>query len=204
MGHGFLNPLLLRIMGKFWMSMVGKDFEKGLAKLKSVIEWNACRGITSIMKVEEVTVNPFHYLAVRDTASIATISMKLGLTPWENGAAMKNKNWNVGRRLFAIYYSEFYEFWHGCCRTSEQTPKQMAMFYRWNQKVETLYCKILLALMKNSRCACNDSSICWEHGKENYRRSMGSVHDWSYRKKKKKKKKTPWNETDVYYPGWVM
>lgn len=99
------NPLL-RIMGKFMDSMVGKDFEKGLAKLKSVIESMPAGGITSAMKVEEVTVNPFHYLAVRDTASIATISMKLGTNYGKIGAAMKKQKLEMSGAPFAIYYSE--------------------------------------------------------------------------------------------------
>lgn len=103
MEMGF-NPLL-RILGKFMDGMVGKDFEKGLAKLKTVVENMPATSSTG-MKVEEVKISEMHYLAIRDTATVATIGMKLGKNYGIIGQAMKKQNLEMTGAPLAFYYSE--------------------------------------------------------------------------------------------------
>jgi len=100
-----MNPFK-RLMGKFMDGMVGPDFEKGLAKLKSINE-----SLPPEMKVEETELPAMNYFAVRDTASIPTISTKLGTDYHMIGAVMKKQNLIMAGPPFAIYYSDSQTNW---------------------------------------------------------------------------------------------
>ena len=97
-----MNPLL-RIIGKFMDGMVGKDFEKGLARLKSNLEKMPAGPALS---VEVIDFPGMHYLALRDTASLATIGQKLGEGYGRIGQAMGKQGLNMAGAPSAFYYSE--------------------------------------------------------------------------------------------------
>lgn len=97
------NPLM-RILGKFMDGMVGKDFEKGLGKLKAVTE-SLPETTHSEMRVEEIQIPHQFYLAVHDTATINTISMKLGKGFGTIGAAMKKQGLKMAGAPFAFYFT---------------------------------------------------------------------------------------------------
>ncbi|MBK9523464.1 MAG: SRPBCC family protein [Bacteroidetes bacterium] len=103
MEMGF-NPLF-RIIGKFMDGMVGKDFEKGLLKLKTITEAMPAES-GSELKVEEVKIPSSHYLSVHDTATVATIGMTLGKNYGVIGEAMKKQNLEMAGSPFAFYFSE--------------------------------------------------------------------------------------------------
>ncbi|HRH65212.1 MAG TPA: SRPBCC family protein [Bacteroidia bacterium] len=103
METGF-NPLT-RIVGKFMDGMIGKDFEKGLTKLKTVAEAMPVSAASGI-EVLEVKTTLIHYLAVRDTATVATIGMKFGPNYGLIGESMKKQKLEMAGSPFAIYYTE--------------------------------------------------------------------------------------------------
>lgn len=96
------NPLL-RIIGKFMDGVVGKDFEKGLAQLKSNLEKMPAG---SAVRVEVVDFPGMYYLAIRDTASLATISQKLGLGYSKIGQAIGKQGLKMAGAPSAFYFSE--------------------------------------------------------------------------------------------------
>jgi effector-binding domain-containing protein len=103
-----MNPFM-RWMG-LMMGMVGKMFDQGLADLKIIVEQLPGR-TTDNIPVELTTNSAGYYLAVRDTASIATIGMKLGQAYGMIMESAKKQKLNVIGSPFAIYYTESTTNW---------------------------------------------------------------------------------------------
>jgi effector-binding domain-containing protein len=97
------NPLL-RIMANLFIDKeVGQDYEKGLAKMKTVVE--ALPPMEQLLKVEQVVHPAINYLAIRDTATMPTISMKIGHGYGKIGSVMKKQKLNFAGAPFVIYYT---------------------------------------------------------------------------------------------------
>ncbi|MDP1623801.1 MAG: GyrI-like domain-containing protein [Bacteroidales bacterium] len=90
------NPVS-RYMGLFMGSMMGPDFEKGLAKLKIVAEsrydWP---------RIEEITMDRQVALTVRDSAGMNTYAMVLGKAYGEIMGFIKSNRLNVAGPPFTI------------------------------------------------------------------------------------------------------
>jgi effector-binding domain-containing protein/uncharacterized protein YndB with AHSA1/START domain len=105
-----MNPFK-RIMGKFFIDkFVGPEFEHGLANIQKNSD-RMSAGNASDIKIEEVTVTAQPYIAIRDTASIPTISMKLGKSYSMLGEAMGKQKLQMAGAPFAIYYSDSETAW---------------------------------------------------------------------------------------------
>jgi effector-binding domain-containing protein len=93
----------MRIMGSFMDKWVGKDYEHGLTKLKTVLE--SMPDGAGAYNVEVTQIKTIAYMAVRDTASVNTISQKLGMSYGMIGAVLKKQGINMAGAPFAIYHS---------------------------------------------------------------------------------------------------
>ena len=91
-------------MSPFMDGMLGRDFEKGLARLKKVVEEDKNNVVASDIKIEEVTVPAMHALTTRDTASNATISIKIGMCYGEIGKTMKKQGLKEAGYPFTVYH----------------------------------------------------------------------------------------------------
>ena len=112
------NPLL-RIMGKFMDGMVGKDFEKGLSKLKTVLE----SGVTSSsQKIEEVQVPEINYMALRGKVEVEAISNFLGQSYQTIGTAMQKQKLKMAGAPFAIYFTNSQTQWEMDAAVSVDKP----------------------------------------------------------------------------------
>jgi len=103
------NPFK-HIMGKMMTGMAGKEFEKGLASLKAKIESMPDEAAADY-KIEMTTVNAARYLAIRDTASVATIGQKIGQYFGMIQESMKKQKLNFAGPPFAIYYTDSKTNW---------------------------------------------------------------------------------------------
>lgn len=92
------NPLL-RIMGAFMDKMVGSDYEKGLQRLKTVLE------NTPPLQVEIVTLPSVEYLSVRSTTELSNISATLGTSYAAIMQSMGKQKLNPSGAPFAIYHT---------------------------------------------------------------------------------------------------
>jgi len=97
------NPLMRIMAALFADKYGGRDYEKGLAKLKTVVE--SLPPMPPALKVEQVTHPAINYLAIRDTATMATISMKIGQGYGKIGPVMKKQKLNFAGAPFVIYYT---------------------------------------------------------------------------------------------------
>jgi effector-binding domain-containing protein len=103
------NPFM-RVFGVVMKSMLNDQFERGLQKLKEVAE-AAPKPVKLSWKgrVEAATVLDLpaqYYLAVHDTASVATISNKLGQAYGKIMEAAAKQKLEPSGPPFAIYYSQ--------------------------------------------------------------------------------------------------
>lgn len=112
------NPLL-RIMGKFMDGMVGKDFEKGLSKLKTILESG---GTSSAQKIEEVQVPEINYMALRGKVEVKTISNFLGQSYQTIGTTMQKQKLKMAGAPFAIYYTNSQTQWEMDAAVSVDKP----------------------------------------------------------------------------------
>ncbi|MEO8150182.1 MAG: SRPBCC family protein [Bacteroidia bacterium] len=99
-------PFFSRIMSPMMEKMIAPDFEHGLAKIKALVEQHVAEAKTtaSDIKVEEVDAPAMHYMSMRDTASNATIGMKIGKCYGEIGKVMKKQGLKEAGAPFAIYH----------------------------------------------------------------------------------------------------
>lgn len=95
------NPLL-RIMGAFVDDMVGKDFDKGLAKLKKNLEEMP---EVSQLTVERMTIPDQHYMFIRDKADEKTISEVLGRGYGRIMELIGKQGLKMAGAPFAIYHT---------------------------------------------------------------------------------------------------
>lgn len=91
------NPMA-RYMGLFMDKMLAPDFEKGLAKMKTVAEARA-----NWPKIEEITMNQQVALLIRDSAGPKTYSQIMGRAYGEIMAFIKTNNLKCTGSPFAIY-----------------------------------------------------------------------------------------------------
>lgn len=92
------NPLL-RILGAFMDKMVGSDFEKGLSRLKDILE------ATPVLKVQQVEFPEMHYLSVRAKADERSISSELGKGYAKIMTVMQQQGLVFADAPFAIYHT---------------------------------------------------------------------------------------------------
>lgn len=92
------NPLM-RIIGSFMEKLIGADFEKGLSKLKKIIE------SAPAMKVERVKVEPLFYLSMRLKTDVTGISKVLGESYAKIMEVMRKQNLDLADAPFAIYHT---------------------------------------------------------------------------------------------------
>jgi len=103
------NPFM-KLMMPVMDKMVGKTFEEGLRSLDSSALANPAP-TASNFQIEMTTVQPMHYMAVRDTASFSTIGQKLGMNYGTIQATMKKQNLQMAGAPMAIYYSDSQTNW---------------------------------------------------------------------------------------------
>jgi effector-binding domain-containing protein len=96
------NPFM-KLMMPVMDKMVGKTFEEGLHSLDSSAMANLVQAVN--FQIEMTTVQPFHYMAVRDNATEATIGQKLGMNYGLIGAAMQKQNLKMAGPVMAFYYT---------------------------------------------------------------------------------------------------
>lgn len=101
------NPLF-RIMGKFMDGMVGKDFEKGLIKLKAVQEAMPVGPVTTL---EESAVPESNYLSFHGKADVANIATFLGNSYGLIGAELGKQKLKMSGAPFAFYYTNSSTAW---------------------------------------------------------------------------------------------
>lgn len=103
------NPFM-RVFGLIMKKMLNDQFDQGLKKLKEVAEAapappiSAWKGRVEEAKVLDVAEQ--HYFAVRDTASVSTISEKLGRAFGMIMETAAKQKLEPAGAPFAIYYSE--------------------------------------------------------------------------------------------------
>ncbi len=97
-------PFLMKPLGPMMDKWMGPDFEKGLQRIKDYVETNKDKLSAGSIKVEEVQLPEMFVMTMRDTASNATISMKLGKCYGEIGAVMQKQKLNMAGAPFAIYH----------------------------------------------------------------------------------------------------
>ncbi len=97
------NPFM-KLMMPVMDKMVGKTFEEGLHLLDSSAAAGSAPQSVNV-QIEMTTVQPFHYLALRDTATEATIGQKLGMNYGIIGAAMQKQGLKMAGPVMAIYYT---------------------------------------------------------------------------------------------------
>lgn len=102
------NPIL-RIMGKFMDGIVGDDFQKGLNKLKKLVENMPVEDNT--LKVEEVAIPISDYLFVHGKANEKNIGLFLGGSYQKIGVVIKKQNLTMSGAPFAIYYTDSQTEW---------------------------------------------------------------------------------------------
>lgn len=94
------NPLK-RYLGLFMEKWIAPDFEKGLQTLKEHVE-----GLPySTLSVEETEVGETTYIMIRDTASMATISQKMGEFYGELMGYMGKMRTTPSGPPFCLYYT---------------------------------------------------------------------------------------------------
>lgn len=91
------NPIN-RYFGLLMESMMGPDFDKGLAKLKDVAEARADWPV-----IEETTWPPHTFLAITDSAGPASYSAVLGKAFGELMTQAQSQKYNITGAPFAIY-----------------------------------------------------------------------------------------------------
>ncbi len=101
------NPLF-RIMGKFMDGMVGKDFEKGLIKLKAVQE---ALPVHPVSTLEETVVSETNYLSIRGKADVTNIAAFLGKSYGLIGDEIGKQKLQMSGAPFAIYYTNSPTAW---------------------------------------------------------------------------------------------
>lgn len=94
-----------------WMMMLmhgamEHQFDMGLADIKKIAESMPPVESNNSMQVEEKAVIPTPYLAYHDTASLATIGMKLGHAYGEIGKVAGKQQLKQQGPVFAIYYTD--------------------------------------------------------------------------------------------------
>jgi effector-binding domain-containing protein len=100
------NPMH-RWMMVIMKGMMASQFDDGLKSIKDLAEkMPVATASESAIKVEELPVQAMEYLAVRDTATVATIGMKLGKNYGAIGAAMAKQKLTQQGPVLAIYYSD--------------------------------------------------------------------------------------------------
>lgn len=104
-----MNPFM-RLMGLVMEGMLEDQFDQGLNKIKELaekapkVEANNWKGKVEPAQVKQLSEQ--YYLSYRDTASVATISEKLGRAYGEIGKAIGAQKLEVVGAPFAIYYSQ--------------------------------------------------------------------------------------------------
>ncbi len=105
-----MNPFT-RLMGGLMMDkMLGPMYDKGLNKLKNNLESNPAPAAND-MKIEVLPVKEMNYMAIRDTASMSTISQKLAANYKLIGGVMKKQKLNMAGAPMSIYYTESHTNW---------------------------------------------------------------------------------------------
>jgi effector-binding domain-containing protein len=100
MGSNPFKRLMRPIMEKGLSSI----FDRGLRELDSSAKVNPAP-TSSNLQIAMTTVQPFHYMAIRDTATASTIGQKLGMNYELIGAAMQKQNLKMAGPVMAIYYT---------------------------------------------------------------------------------------------------
>lgn len=193
-----MNPLM-RLMGTLMAkSAVGKDYEKGLTKMKSVVE-NLQPEAWESVKVEEIQLPPMYYMAIRDTAGVNTIGMKLGMHYHSIGEEMKKQKLEMAGAPFAIYYSE------------SSTNFDMDVAIPVNKEAKSSG-SITAGKMKGGSCVVAHYFGAYEQTGNGHI----AAHQWMM-KNGKQPTGAPWEsyvtdpmavkdtaqwQTDVYYPTW--
>jgi effector-binding domain-containing protein len=100
------NPMH-RWMMVIMKGMMGDQFAQGLASIKEIAEKMPVKATSeSSIKVEELPIQAMEYLGVRDTANVATISMKMGTHYGEIMAAMSKQGLKQRGPVFARYFTD--------------------------------------------------------------------------------------------------
>lgn len=102
------NPFM-RIMGAIMKGFLEDQYDQGLAKIKELAEKNPVVHVQWKGRTEEpkeVEIPEQHYLYVHDTASVGTISQKLGRAYGMIGEAAAKQKRSIVGAPFGIYYSE--------------------------------------------------------------------------------------------------
>lgn len=99
----------------FWFTagkaMIGQSFEQGLADLNKLTENMKAEETVGNIKVEVRAMNEMNYLFIHDSASIATISQKLGAGYGRIMTSMEKQGLKQSASPFAIYYTESETNW---------------------------------------------------------------------------------------------
>ena len=104
-----MNPFM-RWLSVIMEGMLEDQFDQGLNKIKELaekapkVEANNWKGKVEPALVKQLTEQ--HYLSYHDTASVATISQKLGMAYGEIGQVIGAQKLEVVGAPFAIYYSQ--------------------------------------------------------------------------------------------------
>ena len=96
-------PFVMRAMSGKMEKMMAPDLEKGLQLLKIYCESKPAQ--IPPINVELTSVQPFYYMAIRDSADVSTISNKLGMMFGEVMASMTKQGLQQSGSPFAIYYT---------------------------------------------------------------------------------------------------
>ncbi|HOY48271.1 MAG TPA: GyrI-like domain-containing protein [Flavobacteriales bacterium] len=102
------NPFM-RLLSGLMKGMLESQFDKGLSNISTLTEKMPAMNVSGggiILKVEEGTQEAFEYLAIHDTASVATIGNKMGAAFGEIEAAIKNQKLEMAGAPFALYYTD--------------------------------------------------------------------------------------------------
>lgn len=98
--HLGLNPVA-RWFGLLMKNLVGRDFEKGLANLAKVCEANQ----KNALNIQLIDLKPVVWLTMRDTASPATISQKLGKIFGNLAKLIDKRKLSPTGAPFAVYHA---------------------------------------------------------------------------------------------------
>ncbi|MFI5218582.1 MAG: GyrI-like domain-containing protein [Bacteroidia bacterium] len=106
-----MNGMFHKYMGLIMSGAMNKVFDQGLNDMKTVAESMPPPVTKTPMTVEMTTTSDITYLAIRDTVSIPTIGMKLGMAYGTIQEAMKKQGLEFAGQPLAIYYTDSQTNW---------------------------------------------------------------------------------------------
>ncbi len=94
-------PIVGRYFGLMMDNFVGPDFERGLGKMKELVESMPSYSI----EITEETLGPIHFVHIRKTSAMESIAQDMGMSAGVMAGVIGEKGLEQSGMPFSIYYS---------------------------------------------------------------------------------------------------